>query len=73
MKGRKVLYAHAYYSEAEFWQVYDRPSYQTLRQQYHAEATFPDVLAKTSTPLPDLAPSKIKGLLALVKSPYKLR
>ena len=73
MKGRKVLYAHAYYSEAEFWQIYDRPSYQTLRQKYHAEATFPDVLAKTSTPSPDFAPSQIKGLLALVKSPYKLR
>ena len=43
--GRKWLYAHAYYTEAEFWANYDRKSYEALRARYHA-AHLPSVYDK---------------------------
>ena len=69
--GRKVLYAHSYYTEEEFWQVYDKPSYTGLRRRYHATVIFPDVYAKTATKPPAFRPSKRRGLLALFWSPYR--
>jgi len=36
--GRKWLYAHAYYPEDEFWQMYGRQWYDELRTKYHATA-----------------------------------
>ncbi|KAL2212904.1 FAD-binding domain-containing protein [Sarocladium strictum] len=35
--GRKWLYAHAWYEENKFWDIYGRSWYQTLRARYHAE------------------------------------
>ena len=35
-KGRKWLYAHSYYTEDEFWNIYDKNWYERLRKQYHA-------------------------------------
>jgi hypothetical protein len=35
--GRKWFYAHAYYTEKEFWQIYDKKWYDGLRRKYHAE------------------------------------
>lgn len=35
--GRKWLYAQAFYTEKEFWDVYDRESYMELRRKYKAE------------------------------------
>lgn len=34
--GKKWLYAHAYYTEAEFWASYDKGSYDDLRRRYSA-------------------------------------
>ena len=34
--GKKWLYAHAYYTEWEFWNIYDRKDYDALRLKYHA-------------------------------------
>ncbi|RTE80299.1 hypothetical protein BHE90_005181 [Fusarium euwallaceae] len=34
--GKKWLYAHAYYTEDEFWTHYDRASYEALRAKYGA-------------------------------------
>ncbi|EXU95463.1 FAD/FMN-binding dehydrogenase [Metarhizium robertsii] len=34
--GKKWLYAHAYYTEEEFWAHYDRPAYDALRAKYAA-------------------------------------
>ncbi|KFY25541.1 hypothetical protein V491_01701 [Pseudogymnoascus sp. VKM F-3775] len=34
--GRKWLYAHAYYTEDEFWSVFDRKAYDALRSKYGA-------------------------------------
>ncbi|KAH0272167.1 FAD-binding domain-containing protein, partial [Aureobasidium melanogenum] len=35
--GRKWLYAQAFYSESEFWDIYDEKSYRELRSKYKAE------------------------------------
>ena len=35
--GLKCLYAHAYYTEQEFWDIYDEEKYTRLRREYHAE------------------------------------
>jgi Delta24-sterol reductase len=34
--GQKWLYAHAYYSEEEFDEIYNRKEYNVLREKYHA-------------------------------------
>jgi hypothetical protein len=34
--GKKWLYAHAYYTEEEFNEIYNRQDYDTLRKKYHA-------------------------------------
>lgn len=47
LRGRKVLYAHAYYSRDEFWEIYDHTWYNTLRDKYFAGSVFPDVYEKT--------------------------
>ncbi|THX05141.1 FAD-binding domain-containing protein [Aureobasidium pullulans] len=35
--GRKWLYAQAFYTESEFWDIYDETSYLDLRKKYRAE------------------------------------
>jgi len=34
--GKKWFYAHSYYSEQEFWGIYDKKWYDNLRRKYHA-------------------------------------
>jgi Delta24-sterol reductase len=36
LQGKKWLYAHAYYTEDEFWAIYGRKEYDALRTKYHA-------------------------------------
>lgn len=36
LDGKKWLYAHAYYTEDEFWSIYDRKAYDALRTKFHA-------------------------------------
>lgn len=36
LEGRKWLYAHTYNTEEEFWEMYDRKSYDALRAKYQA-------------------------------------
>lgn len=45
--GMKWLYAHTYYSEEEFWSVYDREWYDTLREKYDA-TSLPTIFEKVS-------------------------
>jgi hypothetical protein len=45
--GMKWLYAHTYYGETEFWEMFDRPWYDGLRQKYQAE-TLPSVWHKVT-------------------------
>ena len=46
--GRKWLYAHTYYTEEDFWRVYDRTWYERLRDKYHA-TSLPSVFGKVKT------------------------
>ncbi|HSX42671.1 MAG TPA: FAD-binding oxidoreductase [Candidatus Saccharimonadales bacterium] len=43
--GRKWFYAHSYYTEKEFWDIYDKKWYDKLRQKYHA-TTLPDIYSR---------------------------
>ncbi|KAI9677753.1 MAG: hypothetical protein M1829_002525 [Trizodia sp. TS-e1964] len=43
--GRKVLYSHTYYTESEFWRIYDREWYDALRRKFHA-LTLPSIYEK---------------------------
>ena len=50
--GKKWLYAHAYYTESEFWSIYDKPGYDALRAKYHA-SYLPDLYQKVRVDLRD--------------------
>lgn len=45
--GIKCLYAHVYYPEHEFWEIYDREWYDSLRAKYYAES-LPSVYEKVA-------------------------
>lgn len=47
LHGRKVLYAHSYYSREQFWNIYDHKWYLNLRNKYFADSVFPDIYEKT--------------------------
>lgn len=36
--GKKWSYAHSYFTEKEFWSMYDKKHYDTIRAKYHATA-----------------------------------
>lgn len=38
LRGMKVLYAANFYTEEEFWSLYDRSKYDELRSKWHAQA-----------------------------------
>lgn len=69
--GRKVLYAHQYYPENEFWKIYDIKWYKELREKYYAQYVFPDVYEKTHVK-EKYDFSVLKGLLGVLRSPFKL-
>lgn len=69
--GRKVLYAHQYYPENEFWEIYDKKWYKNLRKKYYADIIFPDVYEKTYVK-EQYKVSVIKGLWEVITSPHKL-
>ncbi|KAJ8064291.1 hypothetical protein OCU04_006637 [Sclerotinia nivalis] len=45
--GRKVLYSHTYYTEMEFWSLYDKAWYDNLRTKYQA-ISLPSVYDKVN-------------------------
>lgn len=45
LDGKKCLYGHCFYTEEEFWALYDKSKYDRLRAKYKAE-TLPDVYGK---------------------------
>lgn len=45
--GLKCLYAHAYYTEGEFWSIYNKPTYDELRAKYNAQL-IPSVFDKVT-------------------------
>lgn len=48
--GIKCLYAHAYYTEHEFWQIHDEKKYTNLRRKYHA-GSLPSIYDKVKVDL----------------------
>ncbi len=47
ISGRKMLYAHQYFTEEEFWNKYDKKWYEKIREKYMADKIFPNVWEKT--------------------------
>lgn len=47
LSGMKRLYAHTYYKENEFWEMFDRQWYDGLRRKYNAES-LPSIWHKVS-------------------------
>lgn len=60
--GTKWLYAHTYYTETEFWNIYDRKWYDALRAKYDA-TSLPSVWEKVKVKIE--APSWQSTILAL--------
>ncbi|CAK7231395.1 hypothetical protein SBRCBS47491_007916 [Sporothrix bragantina] len=58
--GMKWFYAHAYYDEAEFWKIYDKPSYEALREKYQA-TSLPSVYDKLQSKAPASKDDKKEG------------
>lgn len=44
--GRKVLYSHSYYTQREFWDIYDQEAYQSLREKTFANGMWPEITDK---------------------------
>ena len=44
--GIKSLYSDSFFTEDEFWSVYDRDAYQRLKQRYDPDGRLPDLYAK---------------------------
>jgi len=51
MDGKKWLYGHTYYTEEEFWNIYDRERYEALRVKYYA-SYLPNVFDKVRSRTP---------------------
>ncbi|KAF5621513.1 uncharacterized protein FTJAE_11234 [Fusarium tjaetaba] len=58
--GRKWLYAHTYYTEEQFWEIYDRPWYQRLRERYSA-TSLPTIYDKVKKSDPNAGEKDDKG------------
>jgi len=52
--GRKVLYSHTYYTESEFWALYDREWYDDLRERYQA-GSLPSIYDKVHVDVDGIA------------------
>ncbi|OJD37515.1 fad-binding domain-containing protein [Diplodia corticola] len=59
--GFKWLYANAYYTEDEFWQIYDKGWYDGLRKKYRAE-TLPSVYDKVKAKEERVPISGLRGI-----------
>lgn len=46
LNGKKSLYSSSYYSEAEFWQLYNKPSYDSLKAKYDPQSAFRNLYDK---------------------------
>ncbi len=47
LRGVKGLYSSAYYDQQTFWNIYDRESYQALKEKYDPDRRFRDLYEKT--------------------------
>lgn len=67
LKGRKVLYAHAYYDRSDFWKIYDLEWYRALREKYFSHTVFPDIYDKTKV-TEKYKPTIVLGILRALRS-----
>ena len=47
LRGLKSLYSDSYFSEDEFWSIYNRQRYDTLKRRYDPQGRFKDLYQKT--------------------------
>lgn len=74
LQGMKWLYADTYYTEQEFWSIYDREWYDELRTEYKA-SSLPEVFQKVKTkviPAPWF-PRDIRSALQVFRGEKTLR
>ncbi|SLM35786.1 fad-binding protein [Lasallia pustulata] len=64
LSGMKCLYAHTYYTEDEFWNIYDRKWYDALRVKYNA-TTLPSVYDKVKIDLDAQRRRSVSGIWAI--------
>ncbi len=65
--GRKVLYAHAYYTKAEFWDIYAKKRYDKARAQAGAVTSLPDIYSKVYVG-ERYNRTVVKGIASLIKA-----
>ncbi|MFQ5979906.1 MAG: FAD-binding protein [Candidatus Heimdallarchaeota archaeon] len=70
--GRKVLYAHTYYSKEDFWEIYDSDWYERLRSSYNADLVFPDIYSKVRVSGKQSPAAPRKGIFHFLKFSTKL-
>lgn len=46
LEGNKSLYSHVYYTETEFWKIYDKELYTHLKKQYDPHGNLSDLYEK---------------------------
>ncbi|GAA2802122.1 FAD-binding oxidoreductase [Saccharopolyspora taberi] len=46
LDGHKSLYSNSFYEEEEFWRLYNRPSYQRLKERYDPDGRLPGLYDK---------------------------
>lgn len=46
LEGRKVLYATSYYSKDEFWSIYSKEHYESLRKDTFSDGAWQDIIDK---------------------------
>jgi hypothetical protein len=68
--GREVLYAQEYYSEEDFWKIYDKEWYINLRNKYYSKDIFPDIYEKTKVK-EKYKESFLSGLIKVIRSELK--
>ena len=47
LDGIKSLYSDAYFGEDEFWQIYNKPAFEALKQRYDPDGRLKDLYQKT--------------------------
>jgi FAD/FMN-containing dehydrogenase len=46
LRGLKSLYSDSYFTESEFWSIYNKPAYDALKARYDPERALPDLYEK---------------------------
>ena len=46
LQGRKMFYAHCYFTPEQFWEIYPRERYSKIRREYSLDGLFPEITEK---------------------------